>query len=97
MFDVLLAFLAKTEGIVSAKNNLFGAEHFSDASDYGFIGGSRRIVKELAKVMTRFVLAFSLTKSSLDSPCQKRNGSADVGRNDFEVWILVEETSQRES
>ena len=59
MFDVLLAFLAKPERIIGAEDNLLGAKHSGDAGDYGFIGGSRRIVKQLAKVMTRFVLASS--------------------------------------
>ena len=67
MFSVLLSLLAESEGIVGAEYDLLGTEHSGNAGDDGFIGGSRRVVKELAKIMTGFVLAFALTKGSLDS------------------------------
>src|SRR5262249_62199470 len=67
MLSVLLSFLPEPEGIVRAKYNLFGPEHSGNAGDDGFIGGSRCVVKQLAEIMTRFVLAFTLAKGSLDS------------------------------
>jgi hypothetical protein len=67
MFRVLLSLLPESEGIVGAEYDLFGTEHSGNAGDDGFIGGSRRVVKELAKIMTWFVLASALTKGSLDS------------------------------
>src|SRR5678815_4394569 len=69
MFDILLSFLAKAERIIGAEDNLLAAKHSGNAGDYSFIGRSRRIVKQLAKVMTGFVLAFALAKSSLDPTC----------------------------
>src|SRR5882724_2120078 len=67
MFSVLLSLLPEPEGIVRAEYDLFGTKHSGNAGDYGFVSGSRRVVKELAKIMTGFVLAFALTKGSLDS------------------------------
>ena len=97
MFTVLFAFLPEAERVVSAEYDLFGTKHSCDARNDGFIRRSCRIVEQLAKVMTRFVLAFAFAKSSLDSPSQKRNGSAHVGRYDFKIWIPVEKAAQRES
>jgi hypothetical protein len=62
MFSVLLSLLPEPEGIVRAEYDLFGTKHSGNASDYGFIGGSRRVAKELAKIMAGFVLAFTLAK-----------------------------------
>ena len=67
MFSVLLSLLPEPEGIVSAEYDLCGTKHSGNAGDDGFIGGSRRVVKQLAKIMTGFVLAFTLAKGSLDS------------------------------
>src|ERR1700756_810107 len=97
MFSVLLSLLPESEGIVGAEYDLFGTEHSGNAGDDGFIGGSRRVVKKLAKIMTWFVLASALTKGSLDSTGKKGDGSAHVSGNDFEIWIFVEEASQHES
>src|SRR5215475_5160201 len=67
MFGVLLSFLPEPEGIVRAEYDLFRTKHSRNAGDDGFIGGSGRVVKELAKIMTGFELAFALAKGSLDS------------------------------
>ena len=67
MFSVLLSLLPESERIISAEYDLFGAKHPGNAGDDGFIGGSRCVVKELAEIVTRFVLAFAFTKGSLDS------------------------------
>ena len=67
MFNILLAFLAKTKWKVGAEDNLRGAKHLGNTGDDRFMGGPRLIVKKFAKVVTRFVLAFSLAECALDS------------------------------
>src|SRR5262245_39674179 len=66
MLSVLLSLLPESEGIVRAEYDLFGTKHSGNAGDYDFVGWSRRIVKKMAKIIARFVLAFTLAKGSFD-------------------------------